>query len=76
MKGDVNLATEIGRIQGTQKAHGDDIAELRADVKKLLRAMNEARGGWRTLMLVTGLAGAVGAMTSKAMPALAKAFGL
>lgn len=76
MKGDVNLANEIGRIQGTMTAHGEDIAELRADVKKLLRVMNEARGGWRTLLLVTGLAGAVGAMTSKAIPVLAKVFGL
>ncbi len=76
MKGDVNLATEIGRIQGTQKAHGEDIAELRGDVKKLLRVMNEARGGWRTLLAVTARAGAVGATVSKAMPALAKAFGL
>lgn len=74
--GDVNLAKEIGQLQGKMEAHGEAIDELRADVKKLLRVMNEARGGWRTLLLVTGLAGAVGAVTSKALPALTKALGL
>jgi hypothetical protein len=38
-----------------------EVAEMRKDMKTILTTLSEARGGWKTLMLVAGMAGAVGA---------------
>lgn len=69
---DANLAKEIGRIEATIEAQGKAIDELNADVKTLLRVINEARGGWRTLIIVAGVAGVVGGLVSKMWPVLGK----
>jgi hypothetical protein len=41
------------------------MVELKNDVKSILTTLSEARGGWKTLMLVAGVAGAVGAILGK-----------
>jgi hypothetical protein len=45
-----------------------DIRALKVDVAEILRTLAEARGGWRTLLLVGGAAGAAGAMLMKMLP--------
>ena len=45
-----------------------DMAELKADVKCLLAKMNQAKGGWMTLIAVAGIAGSMGALVSKMLP--------
>lgn len=42
-----------------------DIKEIKADVKTILEQLNQAKGGWKTLMLVAGVAGTMGALAAK-----------
>jgi hypothetical protein len=54
-----NLEARIGRIEV-------DMAEVRADVKRLLATANQARGGWQAILIVAGFSGALGALATKA----------
>jgi len=56
---------EFGRLAAKVEQLEKDVAELRADVKSLIVMLEQARGGWKTLMLVGGMAGAVGAALGK-----------
>lgn len=56
---------ELGRHAAEIEALKRDLAELRVDVKAIRRMLDEARGGWKTLLLVAGAAGAVGAALAK-----------
>ncbi len=42
------------------------VIELHTDVRNMLSMLEQARGGWHTLMLVGSIAGAVGALLGKA----------
>lgn len=37
------------------------VAEVKADVKQILAEINKAKGGWRTMFAIAGLAGTCGA---------------
>jgi hypothetical protein len=56
---------EFGRLEGEVIAMRREIDELRDDVKKLLAAVENARGGWRTLLMVGAAAGALGGLITK-----------
>lgn len=47
----------VARLEERMK----DVAEMRDDIRSILDTLAQARGGWRTLMLVGGAAGALGA---------------
>jgi prefoldin subunit 5 len=66
------LHRDVGRHDAEIASLQREIAELRTDVRSILTTLAEARGGWKTLMAVGGLAGAVGALATK----LALAFGV
>lgn len=57
------LTAEVAQLQR-------DVADLRCDMKKVLETLQEARGGWRTLMLVGGAAAAFGGAAVKLLPAI------
>ena len=59
---------EIGEHGARLGALEGDMTELKTDVKQILAEMHKAKGGWRTLMLVGGMAGAVGALVGKLLP--------
>lgn len=42
-----------------------DVAEIGRDVKAIRDTLAQARGGWKTLLLVAGAAGAMGALLGK-----------
>lgn len=60
-----DMHQQLGRhgaeIQNLQR----DITEIKKDLHGVVNTLAEARGGWRTLMLVAGVAGAVGAIMTK-----------
>lgn len=60
-----DLPYELGELRGRLETLETLVAEQRADIKCLLRLANEVRGGWRTVLLVAGFAGAVGAALTK-----------
>ena len=58
------MSEDINRVIG---AHDADIAtlkksvtEIAADVKAIRSKMDEASGGWRTIMFLAGIAGTLG----------------
>jgi hypothetical protein len=42
-----------------------ELREMRHELAEIRRVLSEARGGWKTLMLVGGAAGAAGAAMAK-----------
>lgn len=62
------LQRDVGRHDAEIEALKADMAEVKADVKQVLSTLSEAKGGWKTLMLVAGAAGSVGALIGKFIP--------
>ena len=57
------LKTEVDYL----KAH---ITEIRSDTREIKETLHQARGGWKTLMLVAGIASTIGALLAKFVPFL------
>lgn len=55
---------EFGRLQATVDTLESDMAEMKADVRVIRDAITEARGGWKTLLMIGGTAASVGAAVS------------
>lgn len=64
------LQRDVGRHDAEIEALKADMAEVKADVKQVLSTLSEAKGGWKTLMLVAGAAGSAGALIGKFFPFL------
>lgn len=56
-----SMERQLGRHDAEIENLTREFAEMRKDMKTVLTLLSEARGGWKTLMLVAGMAGAVGA---------------
>ena len=65
MNDETRLAEHLGRLDGELRAVQGDVTELKADMKTLLAAVNQARGGWRTILIVAGVSGASAALLAK-----------
>lgn len=52
---------DIARMEVQIDSLTQVVADLSADIKAMRGQMDEARGGWRTLMLVGGAASSMGA---------------
>ena len=61
----MEIHRDIGRHDAEIETLQKEIAELRQEIKQISKILNEARGGWRTMMLLCGAAGAVGAAFAK-----------
>lgn len=59
---------ELGRLDADVANLQRDMTELKADMKAVLAAVNQAKGGWKTLMLISGVSGAAGALLAKLLP--------
>ncbi len=44
------------------------IDEVRSDTREIKETLAQAKGGWKTLMLVAGVSSTVGAVMVKALP--------
>lgn len=61
-------AVEIAVLK-TQVAHlQSHVDEIRTDLKEIKATLAEARGGWKTLMLVAGVSSTLGAFLVKYTP--------
>lgn len=61
----MEIHRDLGRHDAEIETLQKEIAELRQEIKQISKILNEARGGWRTMMLLGGAAGAVGATIAK-----------
>lgn len=59
------IQRSLGRHEAEIESLQKDLLDLKVDVKIILATLSEARGGWKTLLLVAGVAGAVGALGVK-----------
>lgn len=62
--GDID-PVQFGKLIAQVERLEADVTDLRSDVKSLIVMLEQARGGWRTLLMIGGFAGAVGAMLGK-----------
>ena len=67
-----SLDKDIGRLEGRMVSVESDISSMKTDLRCILKTLNEARGGWKTLLLAAGVAGTIGALASKLFPLLWK----
>ena len=56
----LTTARELGEHGSRLKALETGVSEMRGDVKEILSTLNQAKGGWRTLMMVSGVSGTIG----------------
>ena len=63
---------DIGRLEGRMSSVERDLSTMKTDLRCILKTLNEARGGWKTLLLAAGVAGTMGALASKLFPLMWK----
>lgn len=56
---------DLGNHDAKIETLTNEVAALREDVHIIMTTLSEAKGGWRTLMMVAGVAGASGALVGK-----------
>ena len=55
----------FGRLTAKVEMLEEQVAEMRADLRAVRDMLNEAKGGWKLMLAVAGLAGTAGAILSK-----------
>jgi len=61
----MSVERELGELTSRLRTLEREMAETRATLKELHELALQAKGGWKTLMLVAGFAGLVGALGAK-----------
>jgi hypothetical protein len=61
----VELHQQVGEHRASIEHLQYEIREMRHELAEIRRTLSEAQGGWKTLMLVGGAAGAAGALLAK-----------
>ena len=59
------LQRRIGRHDGDIEALKYRLDKMEPKIDKILDTLSQARGGWKTLLLVAGVAGSMGALAAK-----------
>ena len=64
------IQRDIGRHDAQIETLQEDMRSLKNDVHEIKLILSEARGGWKTLMMVGGISATIGALTAKIATAL------
>ena len=56
---------DLGRLEARMDSVETALKGLSIDMKSVNATLNQAKGGWRTLMLVIGISATVGALVAK-----------
>lgn len=59
------IQRDIGRLEARVDGLEAELREIKGDVKAILALVNQAKGGWKTLVIVGAVAGAAGALITK-----------
>ena len=65
-----DIQVEVAKLIVKVDVFEADMTEVKADVKSLLALANQTRGGWKIIIMVAGVAGAMGALIAKVAPFL------
>ena len=63
-----NIEREIGNLEARMQAVESQLHAMSVDVREIRDALVGVKGGWRTLMVVIGLAASIGAALGKYVP--------
>lgn len=63
-----SIEREIGNLEARMQAVESELQGIRSDVREIRDALVGAKGGWRTLTIVIGLATTFGAVLGRFMP--------
>ena len=64
------VAEAMGDLKARMIRVENDQTDMAKDLKAIRSSLDQAKGGWKTLMLVGGVAGAAGALVAKVIPFL------
>lgn len=62
------VAIEVAVLEAELNHVRKDLDQVKDDLKIIRNTLAEARGGWKTLMLVAGFSSVVGALLAKVAP--------
>ncbi len=65
-----DVQRDLGRMEAQISALVSQVSVLNTKVDAIDRTLSEARGGWRILLLIAGIAGTVGGLVGKYLPFL------
>lgn len=65
-----SMEREIGNLEARMQAVETELQAMRQDVREIRDALVGVKGGWRTLMIVIGLATTLGAVLGRYLPVL------
>lgn len=63
-----DVQRDLGRFEAQIAGISDKLDKLEKQVDAISTTLSEARGGWRTLMWVSGASATVGGLIAKFMP--------
>lgn len=69
---DIELYNRLAKVEAKADSMERDMKEMRGDVKTLLALVNQTKGGWKVILLIGGISGAVGALLGKFLPFLVR----
>ena len=58
----------LGQLEARVNALESEMREIRDDVKQVLAILNQTRGSWKTLVIIGGISGSIGAVLAKLIP--------
>lgn len=66
-----DLHRQIGTLQADMENLKEDMREVKLDVRQLVSVSEQAKGGWKVVAIIGGIAGSVsGFMATKLIPKL------
>jgi chromosome condensin MukBEF ATPase and DNA-binding subunit MukB len=63
-----SIEREIGNLEARMQTVESELQAIRSDVREIRDALVGVKGGWRTLMIVIGLATTAGALLGRYLP--------
>lgn len=70
--GDAQLHRDIGRLEGRVMALESTVAEMKEMIGDMHETITQAKGGWKTLIVVGSIGAAIGTGLTKILGVFAK----
>lgn len=61
----MELSRDIGRHDAQIESLQEDMKSVKSDLAEIKQILSEAKGGWKAMLVLGGVAGAAGAAISK-----------
>lgn len=71
MENQINMEVRLAVLESQFNVMRQDLDEMKVDLRSIRDTLQQATGGWKTLLLIAGVSGAFGAVAAKIFPWLA-----